>query len=131
MSINTQTNPRSHRSHSLTTRFGSQLFSSVQLEFTNSTSIYNMYVIEILLKNTAMPMSVQRKTVEEATTVYQQVLAAMGSTERALLELSCDRQPEKKIAVMTDLIVAAQIYEKSGGAATGKTPGFASFAAAT
>jgi hypothetical protein len=90
-----------------------------------------MYVIEILLKNTAMPMSVQRKTVEEATTVYQQVLAAMGSTERALLELSCDRQPEKKIAVMTDLIVAAQIYEKSGGAAAGKTTGFGSFAAAT
>jgi hypothetical protein len=88
-----------------------------------------MYVIEILLKNTAMPMSVQRKTVEEATTVYQQVLAAMGSSERGLLELSCDRQPEKKIAVMTDLIVAAQMYEKSGGAAAGKTTGFASFAA--
>ena len=90
-----------------------------------------MYVIEILLKNTAMPMSVQRKTVEEATTVYQQVLAAMGSSERGLLELSCDRQPEKKIAVMTDLIVAAQMYEKSGGAAAGKTTGFASFIPAT
>ncbi len=84
-----------------------------------------MYVIEILLKNTAMPMSVQRKTAEEATTVYQQVLAAMRSSERSLLELSCDRQPEKKIAVTTDLIVAAQMYEKSGAASSGKTPGFA------
>jgi hypothetical protein len=87
-----------------------------------------MYIIEILLKNTAMPMSVQRKTVEEATTVYQQVLAAMQSNDRSLLELSCDRQPEKKIAVMTDLIVAAQMYEKSGAAASGKTPGFMAFA---
>jgi hypothetical protein len=87
-----------------------------------------MYIIEILLKNTAMPMSVQRKTVEEANTVYQQVLAAMQSNDRSLLELSCDRQPEKKIAVMTDLIVAAQMYEKSGAAASGKTPGFMAFA---
>ena len=88
-----------------------------------------MYVIEILLKNTAMPMSVQRKTVEEATTVYQQVLSAMRSNDRGLLELACDRQPEKKIAVMTDSIVAAQMYEKSGAAASGKTPGFVAFTA--
>ena len=87
-----------------------------------------MYVIEILLKNTAMPMSVQRKTVEEANTVYQQVLEATKSDDRSLLELSCDRQPEKKIAVMTDSIVAAQMFEKSGGAASGKTPGFVSYA---
>ncbi|MCY7367493.1 MAG: hypothetical protein LH474_05000 [Chamaesiphon sp.] len=88
-----------------------------------------MYVVEILLKNTAMPMSVQRKTVEEATTVYQQVLDAMKSGDRNLLELACDRQPEKKVAVITDLIVAAQMYEKSGAAASGKTPGFMAFAA--
>ena len=67
-----------------------------------------------------MPMSVQRKTVEEATTVYQQVLAAMKAGDRTLLELACDRQPEKKIAVMTETIVAAQMYEKSGAAASGK-----------
>lgn len=83
-----------------------------------------MYVIEILLNNTAMAMSVQRKTVEEAASVYQQVLAAMGAQGRSLLELSCDRQPEKKIAVMSDLIIATQMYEKSGAAASGKTPGF-------
>jgi hypothetical protein len=89
-----------------------------------------MYVIEILLKNTAMPMSVQRKTVEEATTVYQQVLAAMQTHAPSLLELTCDRQPEKKIVVITDAIVAAQMYEKSGAAASGKTPGFVAFAGA-
>jgi hypothetical protein len=87
-----------------------------------------MYVIEILLKNTAMPMSVQRKTVEEATTVYQQVLEAMKAGNPSLLELTCERQPEKKIAVAIDSIVAAQMYEKSGAAASGKTPGFVAFA---
>jgi hypothetical protein len=87
-----------------------------------------MYVIEILLKNTAMPMSVQRKTAEEATTIYQQVLEAMKAGNPSLLELTCDRQPEKKIAVATDSIVAAQMYEKSGAAASGKTPGFVAFA---
>ncbi|PSB54381.1 hypothetical protein [Chamaesiphon polymorphus] len=87
-----------------------------------------MYVIEILLKNTAMPMSVQRKTAEEATTVYQQVLEAMKAGNPSLLELTCERQPEKKIAVATDSIVAAQMYEKSGAAASGKTPGFVAFA---
>ncbi len=89
-----------------------------------------MYVIEILLKNTAMPMSVQRKTAEEATTVYQQVLAAMQAHENTLLELACERQPEKKIAVMTEAIVGTQMYEKSGAAASGKTPGFVAFAGA-
>jgi hypothetical protein len=87
-----------------------------------------MYVIEILLENIAMPLSVQRKTVEEASTVYQQVLAAMQSNDGGMLELTCDRQPEKKIVVMTAKIVAAQMYEKSGAAASGKTPGFVAFA---
>ncbi len=87
-----------------------------------------MYVIEILLKSTAMPMSVQRKTIEEAATVYQQVLDAMKGHDVTMLELSCDRQPEKKICVMTESIVAAQMYEKSGAAASGKTPGFVAFA---
>jgi hypothetical protein len=89
-----------------------------------------MYVIEIWIKDTAMAMSVQRKTIEEATTVYQQVLAAIGSSDRHLLELACDRQPEKKIAVMTDLIIATQMYEKSGAASAGKAPGFGNFAEA-
>ncbi len=89
-----------------------------------------MYVIEILLRNIAMPMSVQRKTAEEATTVYHQILAAMQAHEPTLLELSCDRQPEKKITVMTEAIVATQMYEKSGAAASGKTPGFVAFAGA-
>jgi hypothetical protein len=84
-----------------------------------------MYVIEILLKNVAMPMSVQRKTAEEASGVYQQVLAAMQGHDPKFLELTCDRQPEKKIAVMTETIVAVQMYEKSGAASSGKTPGFA------
>jgi hypothetical protein len=86
-----------------------------------------MYVIEIIIKNTPMSMSVQRKTVEDAKSVYQQVLTLIQSGGNTLLELTCERQPEKQIAVMTGEIVAVQMYEKSGTASTGKTPGFAAF----
>ncbi len=54
-----------------------------------------MYVIEIVIKSTPMPMSVQRKTVEDANSVYQQVLSAVRSGGNSLLELTCERQPEK------------------------------------
>ena len=108
--------------------FGTRSTIDLQLGWIlTKVSLQYMYVIEILLNNTAMPLSVQRKTVEEAATVYQQVLAAMQSDDRTPLELSCDRQPEKKIAVMKNLIVATQMYEKSGAAASGKTPGFVTF----
>jgi hypothetical protein len=83
-----------------------------------------MYVIEIVIKSTPMPMSVQRKTVEDAKSVYQQVLSALRSGGNSLLELTCERQPEKQIAVMTGEVVAVQMYEKSGTASSGKTPGF-------
>jgi Ni2+-binding GTPase involved in maturation of urease and hydrogenase len=84
-----------------------------------------MYVIEIIIKNTPMPLSVQRKTLEDAKSVYQQVLSSLQSGANSLLELTCERQPEKQIAVMTGDIVAVQMYEKSGAASSGKTPGFA------
>jgi hypothetical protein len=87
-----------------------------------------MYVIELIIKQTAMPMSVQRKTVEDANSVYEQVLSAIEAGKHELLKLTCERQPEKRIAVFADDIVAAQIYEKSGAASSGKATGFMAFA---
>lgn len=84
-----------------------------------------MYVIEITLQNTAMPVSVQRKTEEDATAVYEQILTTIRSLSGGLLELTCDRQPEKKVAVLTSSIIAVQMYEKSGTPSSGKAPGFA------
>jgi hypothetical protein len=72
-----------------------------------------------------MPLSVQRKSEEDAQKVYQEVLEAIGSGNPALLELTCEKMPEKKITVKTSEISAVQISQKSGAAATGRPPGFA------
>ena len=82
-----------------------------------------MYVIELILRSTPTLISVQRKTVEEAEAVYQQVLAAMNGSG-GKIELTCERQPEKKVTVLTSEINALQMYEKSGTPSSGKAPGF-------
>lgn len=82
-----------------------------------------MFTIDIIVKSTPVPLSVQRKTEENAEAVYQQVLEAIlnGSP---ILELICEKQPEKKVAILTSEISAVQISQKSGAAATGRSPGF-------
>lgn len=83
-----------------------------------------MYIIELTLKNTPMPLSVQRKSLEDAEAVYQQILTEIRGGSGNLLELTCDRQPEKKVALVSSEIIAVQIYEKSSTASSGRAPGF-------
>jgi len=83
-----------------------------------------MFTIDLTLKNTPVPLSVQRKTEEEAQATYQEILNAMRSETSQVLELSCDHQPEKKIAVLSNQIAAVIISQKSGAAGAGRTPGF-------
>ncbi|AOY79325.1 MAG: hypothetical protein F6J90_12600 [Moorea sp. SIOASIH] len=83
-----------------------------------------MFTIDLILRNTPMPLSVQRKSEEEAQATYQEILTAMRSGHPKLLELSCDHQPEKKIGVLSDQISAAMISQKSGATGSGRTPGF-------
>ena len=84
-----------------------------------------MHIIEISLKFTPTPMSVQRKEAEDAEAVYKQVLEAVNSGSPSVLELSCEHQTEKKLALLTSEIAAVQTYEKSGATTGGKRPGFA------
>lgn len=82
-----------------------------------------MFIIELNLKTTPMSLSVQRKTEEEAQNTYQQVVDAMKAGQ--FVELACDWQPGKKIAVFGDSLAAVQVYEKSsGGTSSGRSPGF-------
>lgn len=87
-----------------------------------------MYIIELTLKTTPVPLSVQRKLPEDAQAVYHQILGLLRTNSNQILELTCDRQPEKKLAVFSGEIVAVQIYEKSSTAASGRPPGFLSVA---
>ncbi|HBB34985.1 MAG TPA: hypothetical protein DDZ80_02880 [Cyanobacteria bacterium UBA8803] len=83
-----------------------------------------MFTIDLTLKNTPLPLSVQRKSEEDAQATYDQIIEAMRTEKPALLELSCDRDPEKKIGVLTSQIVAVVISQKSGAAGAGRSPGF-------
>ncbi len=83
-----------------------------------------MYILELTLKGTPASLTVQKKEEGDANSSYQQVLSAMRSGSDQILELSCDQQTGKKVSVFGSAICAVQVYEKNGGGASGRTPGF-------
>jgi hypothetical protein len=84
-----------------------------------------MYVVELVLRNVAMPVSVQRKESADADKLYYEVLGILKSGGHQWLELTCEKQTEKKIVVWTGDVTAAQTYSKSGAPASGRPTGFA------
>jgi hypothetical protein len=85
-----------------------------------------MFIIDLTLKNTPLMLSVQRKSLDDAKAVYQQVLDAIRSGNPVILELTCEQMPEKTVGVLISEISAVQISEKSSTtAASGRPPGFA------
>jgi len=89
-----------------------------------------MFIIDVTLKNTPVTLSVQRKLEEDAKALYQQVLEAMRSGHPVTLELTCEQQTGKTVAILVSEISAVQVSEKSGaGTASGRPPGFFSLTA--
>ncbi len=83
-----------------------------------------MYVVELSLKLSPIPISVQRKELESAQALYGEIRAAMESGHPRLLELSCEKAEEKRISLLSSELVAVQIYEKSAVGGGSKRPGF-------
>ena len=83
-----------------------------------------MIAIDLMLKYSPVPLSVQRKETEQAEALYQEILSAMRSPAPQLLELTCDKQPEKRVAVLSDQISAVIVSQKDGAATAGRTAGF-------
>ncbi|MEO0013382.1 MAG: hypothetical protein RLZZ535_1771 [Cyanobacteriota bacterium] len=83
-----------------------------------------MFTIDIVLQEIPLPISVQRKEAEAAESLYQELMAAMRSGKADLIELTCDKDEDKKVAVKGNLICAISINKKSGGMAEGRIPGF-------
>ncbi|TGG79460.1 MAG: hypothetical protein ERJ67_00955 [Aphanocapsa feldmannii 277cV] len=83
-----------------------------------------MFVVEISLKLSAMTLSVQRKELASAIALYEQIKQSMAGSISQLLELSCEKNNEKKVALLSGDIVALQIYEKSTLGGGAKRPGF-------
>ncbi len=82
-----------------------------------------MFTIDLTVKNTPFPVSVQRKEAADADAVYKQILEAMRTGKPEIIELTCDRQLEKKVAVRASEISGVQMSQKDSATA-GKTPGF-------
>ena len=83
-----------------------------------------MFTIDLTLKNTPFPLSVQRKSSEEAESVYQQILEAMRSGSSDIVELTCDHKTEKRVAIRASEISGVQMSQKDSASAGGRPPGF-------
>ncbi len=83
-----------------------------------------MYIIELVLKFTPFPLSVQRMELASAQSLYSQIIKAIQQGHPKLLELTCEKVDGKKIAVLVDEIIGIQIYEKTSSSSGNKKPGF-------
>jgi hypothetical protein len=83
-----------------------------------------MFTIDLTLKGTGMALSVQRKEAEAAEALYQQLLNALRTGGSAVVELTCDKQPEKKIAILSSEISAVQLSDKAAANTAGRAVSF-------
>ncbi len=81
-------------------------------------------MIELALKLSPLPLSVQRKELKDAESLYQQIRQCLEKGHPRLLDLNCEQVEEKKIAVLTSEVIGIQIYEKTASAGGAKRPGF-------
>jgi len=84
-----------------------------------------MISIDVSLKLSPITITVQRKEMSDAEALYQNLTRALSSPTAELIELTCEKQTEKKVALMSDQISAVILSQKDGGANAGRVPGFA------
>lgn len=83
-----------------------------------------MITIDLLVRYIPVPISVDKKEEGEAKALYDEILAKMKRSTPEIIELTCDKQTDKKIAVLSDQITGVIISQKDGTATGGKVPGF-------
>ena len=85
-----------------------------------------MYSLELSLRYSPFPISIQKKEFEDVKRIYDEIKNYMNETveNTNLIELMCDKVQGKLIAVRAEEIISVQIYEKSSVAAGSKRPGF-------
>ena len=88
-------------------------------------SLQPVYVVELSLRLSPMPVSVQRKELGDAQSLYAEIKKALETSEPRVLELTCEKAEEKRVSLLSSELVALQIYEKSAAGGGGsKRPGF-------
>jgi len=92
----------------------------------NVVLIFIMYSLELSLRYSPFPLSIQKKEFEDVKRIYDEIKISMNETLESanLIELRCDKVQDKLIAVRTKEIISVQIYEKSSVAGGAKRPGF-------
>jgi len=86
-----------------------------------------MYSLEISLRYSPFPLSIQKKDYEDVKRIYDEIKDFMtGSSNQnsTLIELKCEKVQDKLITVLAKEVISVQIYEKSAAAAGSKRPGF-------
>ena len=83
-----------------------------------------MYVIELSLRMSPVPVSVQRKEHGDAEALYQQIRQSIEQGQPRLMELTCEKVEGKKATLLISEVLAVQLYEKASAAGGSKRPGF-------
>ncbi|WP_353292752.1 hypothetical protein [Synechococcus sp. M16CYN] len=83
-----------------------------------------MYVIELTLRMSPIPVSVQRKEPSDAEALYQRIRQAIDHGQPRLLDLTCEKVEGKKAALPINEVLAVQLYEKASATGGSKRPGF-------
>ena len=84
-----------------------------------------MFTLEVSLRYSPFPISIQKKEHDDVLRVFEQIKQAMKeNADSVLIDLTCDKMSSKSIAILSKEIIAVQIYEKSSIAGGSKRPGF-------
>ena len=85
-----------------------------------------MYSLELSLRYSPFPLSIQKKEFEDVKRTYDEIKNSINENVETpkLIELRCDKVKDKLIAVRAKEIISVQIYEKSSVAGGAKRPGF-------
>ena len=85
-----------------------------------------MYSLELSLRYSPFPLSIQKKEFEDVKKIYDEIKNILNESLETsnLIELRCDKVQDKLIAVRAQEIISVQIYEKSSIAGGAKKPGF-------
>ena len=85
-----------------------------------------MYALEITLRYSPFPLSIQKKNYEDVKRIYDEIKDFMNCNNQNsnLIELSCEKVQDKLLTVIASEVISVQIYEKSAVAGGSKRPGF-------
>ena len=85
-----------------------------------------MYSLEINLKYSPFPLSIQKKEYADVKRIYEEIKDSMKgiNNESTLIEIECEKVQDKLVSVLASEVISVQIYEKSSGAGGTKRPGF-------